>query len=431
MSMRVLLVAPPVALEACYPLGLAAVATALRAADCECVGLDLRLDPRRLARIGDPTPAWAVVDSSIRNVGAVLRLVADLRRRGVRRVVVMGTAAAVAPALFVGDGGADAAVTGDPEAVLRSLLAAGEHAWGPVAGAWVRDESGRVQATPGGVLKPARIPTPDREVFALAEYAGHALRGGRRYAAVEGSRGCPFACTFCPVPRRPGGHRVRPAAAVLDEMARLQADAGVTGFFLEDEQPLADRAWLAALLEGVRRRLPGAVLELPNGVRADLLDGDLLDDLAAAGVQRLAVGVESGSERVREALGRPISTDRLHDVIDAARRRGLVVTGYFMIGLPGETRGDLAATLVAAARLPFHYAHVSVYWPWDPPLEGVSAEQRRLAAPRLLGYLGAYASPARLRDLRAVGDLSLATLPHAVSRLGRWLTAGARGGGGW
>ncbi|MBI5479258.1 MAG: hypothetical protein HY906_10400, partial [Deltaproteobacteria bacterium] len=77
------------------------------------------------------------------------------------------------------------------------------------------------------------------------------------------------------------------------------------------------------------------------------------------------------------------------------------------------------------------YAHVSVYWPWDPPLAGATAAQRRLAAPRLLGYLGAYASAARLRELNAVGDLSWATLPRAVSRLGRWLGAGARGGGGW
>jgi anaerobic magnesium-protoporphyrin IX monomethyl ester cyclase len=430
MSERVLLVAPAVALEASYPLGLASLAAALRAAGADCVGLDLRLRPDGLVRYGATPPPVAVVDTSIRSVGTVRRLVADLRRRGVRRVVAVGPAAAVAPALFLEPGGADAAVTGDAEAVVPELLAAAAGPARPVPGAWIRDATGRLQSAPGGVLPAGRLPTPDREVFPLAGYAGHGLRSGRRYAAIEASRGCPFACTFCPVPRRPGGHRVRPAAAVLDEMARLVTE-GVTGFFLEDEQPLADRAWLAVILEGLRRRLPGAVLELPNGVRADLLDADLLGEMAAAGVRRLAIGVESGSEGVREALGRPVTTARLLELIAAAKRRGLVVTGYFMIGLPGETRGNLLATLAAPARLPFHYAHLSVYWPWDPPLEGLSPEQQRLATPRLLGYLGAYASVARLRDLWEAGDLSLATLPHAVSRLGSWLAAGSRGGGGW
>jgi radical SAM superfamily enzyme YgiQ (UPF0313 family) len=429
MSERVLLVAPEVALEATYPLGLASLAAALRAGGAECVGLDLRLRPDGLERFGGVLPSVAVVETSIRNVGAVRRLAGELRRAGVQRVVAVGAAAAVAPRSLLRDGGPDAAVTGDAEAVVPALLAAeGAQA---VPGAWVRDAAGHLHDAPGGVLPGDRLPTPDREVFPLADYAAHGLRGGRRYAAVEASRGCPFACTFCPVPRRPGGHRVRPVEAVLDEMARLVTDAGVTGFFVEDEQPLADRAWLAALLRGVRHRLPGAVLELPNGVRADLLDPELLGELVAGGVRRLAIGVESGSERVRAALGRPVTTPRLLELIAAAKRRGLIVTGYFMIGLPGETRGNLVATLLAPARLPFHYAHLSVYWPWDPPLEDLSAEQRRLALPRLLGYVGAYASLPRLRDLWDVGDLTPATLPHAASRLGRWLSAGARGGGGW
>ena len=440
MSADVVLIAPPLTWEAAYPLRLASLAAALKARGARTLGLDLRRDPgtlsRWLATSDAAAPALVVVESSIRNLAQVRAVVERVRARTAAQVVVTGTAAAVAPAAFMGAPGepwcADTAVTGDAEVVVPALLDAATDRYSAVAGAWRRTPAGDMVSSPGGFLPLDELPLADRELFPLEEYCRHPLRGVARHAPIEASRGCTLGCSFCPVPRSTAHElRLRPVDGVIDEMDQLRHDHDVTHFLLEDEQPLLDRGWFSSLLAAVRGRLAGAVLELPNGVRPDLLDPELLEEMARSGVARIALGIESGSDRVRRAIGRPIEPARLLGVIDDARRRGLVVAGYFMVGLPGESAVELAQTLSLARRLPVHYVHLSVCWPWSPLLLEPNRATRLGTALRAAGYLGAYSNPRRALDLCRIGDLSLAHGPIAVGRLGRWIASGARGGGGW
>ena len=225
-------------------------------------------------------------------------------------------------------------------------------------------QSGRMTSGP---FLPARdLPAPDRTVFPLLRYTHAGSRPGRVSAALETSRGCSLACTFCPVPARYGGTcRVRETAAVLDEMARLRRDYGIDSFVIEDEQPLLDRPAFEALLAGIRNRLPGVELSFPNGLRPDLLDRDLIEAMAASGTRRVALGIESPSAAVRERIGRPVDDRHLDDLLDAMRRQGMVTTGYYMAGLPEADATEPIALLGALPDPRLDYVHVSVYWPWQ------------------------------------------------------------------
>lgn len=427
-----LLVAPPVTFEATFPLGLASLATALRSRGWPAEGLDLRLDPdalgRRLSR--SPGPSLVVLETSIRNVRVVRRLLAQVRASGGFRTAVVGTAAALHPEAFLGPDRADFAVTGDPEDGVPGLVDLLEGGRGALAG--VVDAAGIVGPSEPSWLPGDRLPVPDREVFPQMRYRGHDIRRGPPRAAVETSRGCSLACSFCPVPARyRGTWRGRDPEAVLEEMARLQRDYGTRIFLFEDEQPLGDPLAFGRLLTLVRRHLPGVELQFPNGLRGDLLDRDRIEEMAAAGTRQVAIGVESVSPEVRSRLGRPLDEGHLDTLLVAMRRHGIRVTGYFLAGLP-EARGREGRDLARAALDGrFDYVHFSVCWPWRRLVEVPTAGMRQAARWRALAYGLAYGNPRRMIRLRQDRDLPWDQWTALARRFATWVRAGTRGGGGW
>jgi radical SAM superfamily enzyme YgiQ (UPF0313 family) len=426
----ILLIVPPVTFEAVHPLGLASLATRLLEAGETVAGLDLRLDPDGLDRI--PRPELVVIETSIRNVATVRRLARTLRDRWQVPIALTGSAAALHPERLLGPDGADAATMGDPEVAIPALLAHLRGTGGPVPGVRLAGDERAAPATPGPFLAPGDLPAPDRTVFPLRRYTHAGSRPGRVSAAIETSRGCTLACTFCPVPARYGGTcRVRDTAAVLDEMARLNRDHGVDAFAFEDEQPLLDRATFESLLAGIRHRLPGVELAFPNGLRPDLLDRDLIDVMAASGARQVALGIESPSAEVRARLGRPFDDGHLADLLDAMRTRGLVTTGYYMAGLPQAGPDEARALLAAVTDPRLDYVHVSVCWPWRDVVELPTPGMRQAAWVRTAAYLTAYGDPRRAFRLAREGHLTPRRLPWVVRRLGAWILSGTRGGGGW
>lgn len=429
------LLAPAVTFESPYPLELASLAAALLRRGFGAFGIDLRVEPdgleKRLSRGLAPGPRAIVVEASIRNVAEAVRLGRSIRSRGWRPVLFTGTAAAIADGFFLAAGAADVEVTGDAEDVVPALLERLPVREG-VPGARFPGDGGHVSPAPPRFGELDAFGSPDRHVFPWRGYATHALRAGHLQAPILASRGCRLECAFCPVPERyRRAWRARSPDAVVDEMARLQRDHGIDTFLFEDEQPLQDRAWFSSVLGGGRRHLPRARIELKNGLRGDLLDGELLQEMAASGVRRIALGVESGSSSARERLRRPLDEGHLARVIDLCRRRGVAVTGYYLTGLPEETALETLATLRSMREHRWSYAHLSVFCPWRP-LGGLAARPRAIAvAVRTGAYLSTYAKPSRLLDLVRLGDIDFGRPLAAPRRFWAWLLSGSKGGGGW
>ncbi len=416
----VLLLAPPLGFESPYPLRLASVAASLREAGADVAGLDLRRMAlpveEALRAISGTSPRLAVVETSIRNLRSSRNAVCAVKHLFGCHVAVCGTAAALAPEVFLNSYGADTILRGDEETSLFLLE--------------THDSSPPEEANE--FLPLDSLPNPDREVFPLEDYAFHHFRGTRRHAAVEWSRGCPFDCSFCPVPTRYGGTwRCRNAEAIVDEMIVLRERYGVESFYVEDEQPLADRAWFVEVLDTVRERLPGVELLFPNGFWPTLLDDDLVDRMAQAGVTRISLGVESGDAGLRRRIGRPIDERHLRRLLTRLRKKGIESTGTFLLGFEKETFLDRLETLRYAAMSAFDYVHFSVLWPFRPPVEELPSGSAGLSRLRSLGYAASYASPQRLARLTKTGDLTPRYLLTALKRYRLWNRAGSTGGGAW
>jgi tRNA-2-methylthio-N6-dimethylallyladenosine synthase len=182
-----------------------------------------------------------------------------------------------------------------------------------------------------------------------------AIRGRGAAAFVTVQEGCDKFCTFCVVPYTRGAEISRPVSKIIAEVERL-ADAGVREVTLIGQNVNAyhgegpdRRPWsLARLLERVAQ-LPG----IDRLRYTTSHPGDMADDLIVAHrdlpelMPQLHLPVQSGSDRVLAAMNRRHSRADYLDIVDRLRkaRSDLALTSDFIVGFPGETEADFAATL--------------------------------------------------------------------------------------
>jgi tRNA-2-methylthio-N6-dimethylallyladenosine synthase len=178
-------------------------------------------------------------------------------------------------------------------------------------------------------------------------------RGVSAFVTIQ--EGCDKFCTFCVVPYTRGAETSRPVAKIMAEVERL-AEAGVREITLIGQNVNAyhgdgpdGRPWsLARLLERV------AAADGVERLRYTTSHPrDMADDLIAAHrdlpklMPQLHLPVQSGSDRVLAAMNRRHTRGDYVELVSRLRaaRPDLALTSDFIVGFPGETEADFAATL--------------------------------------------------------------------------------------
>jgi threonylcarbamoyladenosine tRNA methylthiotransferase MtaB len=232
---------------------------------------------------------------------------------------------------------------------------------------------------------------------------GRPLRGfaGQGRAWLKVQDGCDEHCTFCATVLARGANRSRAPERLVEEAALLGERHGevvLTGVHIGAWGRDLGEGWtLARLATLLAERVPGVRFRL-SSLEATEVDEALLDLMAGA-PERLAphlhAPLQSGSDGVLRRMGRHWYTAaryarRVEAV--AARVAPLGLGADVLVGFPGESDADHAATVALVRALPFTYLHVFPYSPRDGT-----------AAPRL----GPPPPPAVVRErtaeLRALG----------------------------
>ena len=262
------------------------------------------------------------------------------------RIVVTGCWAQTSPAEIAVLDGVDLVVGNADRARLPALLA------GPAPG---RGAPRIEVADLGGGHLPAVAPRPHLN--------------GRARAFVKVQDGCHHRCAFCIVPFARGGSRSLEPAVVEDQVRRL-VDGGhpevvLTGVDLGHYgADLAPRSSLAALLARLVQ-VPGLRwLRLSSLLPAYFTD-DVLAIVTSSPViaPHFHVPLQSGSDPVLRRMRRPYTVATYRRVIErlatAIPRLGLGAD--VIVGFPGESAADFAATRALVEALPFSYLHVFPY----------------------------------------------------------------------
>ncbi|MFI5415468.1 MAG: B12-binding domain-containing radical SAM protein, partial [Candidatus Lutacidiplasmatales archaeon] len=188
------------------------------------------------------------------------------------------------------------------------------------------------------------LPLPAWDAVDLERYLGSWQRStGERRMAVLTSRGCPFDCAWCSKPTFGRSYRQQSVSRVLDELRALKDRYQVDYVRFCDDVFGIQRSWLEELLDRmVEEKLD---LQFEYLARVDLLKPDLLAQMRRAGLARVYVGVESGSQRMLDAMNRGTKLAQVERAAEALRREGIRQYWFLMLGYPGETVEDIAETL--------------------------------------------------------------------------------------
>lgn len=249
----------------------------------------------------------------------------------------------------------DCVGTGEGEELLPDYLA---HLDRPaaVAGLIWRDGTRVVVNEPRPLIRDLnQFPYPDRTTLPI-DYIESlpldvpAVLSLDRFCTVQTTRGCPYTCVYCDIPSLSEGKwRARSPEHVLGELQQL-SDAGYRSIYLTDDHFLVKRQRIEAICDGIIQR--GLKFKWGCEGRVDSAAIDQLPKMVKSGCNFLAYGVEAGTQKVLDRLGKRQTLAQIDRAVDESKRQGIErVHGFFLIGTPGETAADIMESFRFAARL--------------------------------------------------------------------------------
>jgi len=130
---------------------------------------------------------------------------------------------------------------------------------------------------------------------------------------------------------------------VRQDFQRLRDEYGAKTLVFQDDHFVADRKRALAIINIVKQLKINVVFQ--NGLALYALDREMLEALKSAGVEQLLLSVESGSDRVlKQIMHKPLDLSIVKRVADDCRALGIYTNVNILIGLPGETKQDIADT---------------------------------------------------------------------------------------
>ena len=188
-------------------------------------------------------------------------------------------------------------------------------------------------------------------------------------AWVSISVGCNNTCTFCIVPSLRGREKDRRPGEILAEIEALVADGVVEvtllgqnvnayGVEFGDRSAFAELLRACGSIEGLER------VRFTSPHPRDFTD-DVIEAMASTSnvMPQLHMPLQSGSDRILQAMRRSYRSDRYLGIIDRVRNRipHAAITTDIIVGFPGETEGDFQDTMEVVRRARFASAFTFQY----------------------------------------------------------------------
>lgn len=346
----------PLPLQAFVPLGM----LALKAFADREVGGDLAIEVRelntlvnedaipnddafydRLAEIvlgaGDHVAGFMTDADSLHHTVAIANRVKARSPR--THVCIGGPASSPLGARFLERFGSfDSLVRGEGEVTFAELLAALRDGRAPssVAGlVWRDGEHVRTN--------PARKLIEDLDTLPVPDFAAYP-QTATAALYLDVGRGCPFVCQFCATaPFWERRYRMKSTERIIAELRLLRDRYGRNHVNFSHDIFTANNRWTAEFCEAMAKANLG--MTWTCSTRTDVIDGALLEKMAAAGCVEIYYGIESGSPSVQKRIRKNLDLERSRSIVRSTAAAGIRPVTGFIVGYPFETERTLSETL--------------------------------------------------------------------------------------
>jgi anaerobic magnesium-protoporphyrin IX monomethyl ester cyclase len=269
-------------------------------------------------------------------------------------VVVNGSDASDHPETYLA-AGADAVILGEAE-----------HGFLDVAEAWTRNPEADLSSVPGLALvdpsverngsvpvlrTPGRrriedldsLPYPAWDLVDVEHYRAEWTRAhGRLSWSVVTSRGCPYGCNGCAKPIFGRRYAQRSAANVAAELALLRERVRPDHVWFADDIFGLTAEWIEDFAHEVTQRDARTPFMMQS--RANLMRPAAVAALRRAGAEEVWLGVESGSQKILDAMDKGTTIDDVRSATRALKANGIRACWFIQLGYLGESRADLDLT---------------------------------------------------------------------------------------
>lgn len=236
--------------------------------------------------------------------------------------------------LYVENGLADLAVVGDCEHIIADAIK--------------ENRQGIYFSTQQTKEDLDESPIPNWDEYDLGQYADFSNELVLEpYMAITASKGCVRKCTFCDVNTFWPKYIYRKSENVANEIITAYKKTGIRQFLFTDNLINGSVSHYRTFNSVLAKELPNTIAYGGNAIFRDKDTMPVEDfELAArAGCKWWAVGVESGSERVRFEVGKKITDSDLAWSVTQLAKHNIQQIWMMMVGYPTESQEDFELTL--------------------------------------------------------------------------------------
>jgi anaerobic magnesium-protoporphyrin IX monomethyl ester cyclase len=191
---------------------------------------------------------------------------------------------------------------------------------------------------------------PDWDGFNIKNYwkLGHAHGPltSKKYLPILTSRGCPYPCKFCVVPKtslRTWNHRS--PKNIVDEIEILIKKYNVKEFHFEDLNPTVNEKHTIELCQEIIRRSLNIKWKIVSGTKVESIKlHSTLDLMKKSGCSYISISPESGSEKVMKLINKPFNIKHAISLVKHMNKIKIKTQACFVLGFPGETENDINLT---------------------------------------------------------------------------------------
>lgn len=326
-------------------------------------------------RVNDINPYLSAVivygsqpSASTQNMMIAGKICKALKENTSAKVAIGGLHPSALPKRTLEDEEVDFVIEGEGPYTLKGLIEiikGNKNNYSEVPGLWFFDNGAIKNNSTAPLIKDLDevLPVAAWDLLPMEKYRAHnwhcfdGINNRMPYGVIYTSIGCPYSCVFCCInaPFGKAGIRFRSPELVVNEIGLLVSRYGVKNIKIADELFILKEKHYMTILDLLVQR--GHELNIWAYARVDTVKPENLKKMKKAGINWLALGIESANPEVRDGASKKMKIKDIKNVVKNIQDEGIRVIGNYIFGLPDDTLETMQETLDMAIELKCEFAN--------------------------------------------------------------------------